>query len=63
MQLNDISMLLVQKMKEETGIPGLGLLEAVADTIKHPNPEVVIEAGSALLNELRAKQIILGTRP
>jgi hypothetical protein len=63
MQLNDISMLLVQKMKEETGIPGLDLLEAVADIIKHPKPEVVIQAGSALLDELKEKQIILGIRP
>ena len=48
---------------EETGMPGLGLREAVADIIKHPKPEVVIEAGSALLNELKEKQIILGIRP
>lgn len=63
MQLNEISMLLVQKMKEESGMPGLDLLKAVAGIIKHPKPEVVIEAGSALLNELKEKQIILGTRP
>lgn len=63
MQLNDISMLLVQEMKEETGMTGLDLLKAVADMIGHPRPEVVIEAGSALLGELKEKQIILGTRP
>jgi hypothetical protein len=63
MQLNEISMLLVQKLKEETGMSGLGVLEAVAGIIKHPKPEVVIEAGGALLNELKEKQIILGTRP
>jgi len=63
MQLNEVSMLLVQKMKEETGMSGLGLLEAVAGIIKHPKPEVVLEAGSALLDELKEKQIILGTRP
>ncbi len=63
MQLNEISMLLVQKMKEEPGVSGLGVLESVAGIIKHPRPEVVIKAGSALLNELKEKQIILGTRP
>ena len=63
MQLNETSMLLVQKMKEEPDLTGLGLLEAVAGIIKHPKPGVVLEAGSNLLNELKEKQIILGTRP
>ena len=63
MQLNEISMLLVQKMKEDTNMSGLELLEAVASTINHPKPEVVLQAGTALLNELKEKQVILGTRP
>ena len=63
MQLNETSMLLVQKLKEETDMPGLDLLKAVASDINHPNPEVVIRAGSTLLNELKEKQVILGSRP
>ena len=63
MQLNDTSMLLVKKMEEDSDITGLGLLEAVAGIIKHPKPEIVLKAGSALLNELKDKQLILGTRP
>ena len=62
MQLNETSMLLVQKLKEETASSGLDLLKAVANTINHPNPEVVIEAGTALLKDLKEKQVILGTR-
>lgn len=62
MQLNEISMLLVQKLKEDTGSSGLELLKAVAKTIDHPKPEVVIEAGTALLQDLKEKQVILGTR-
>jgi hypothetical protein len=63
MQLNEISMLLVQKMKEQTDMSGLDLLETVAGIIKHPKPQVVLDAGTALLNELKTKQVILGTRP
>ncbi len=63
MQLNETSMLLVQKMKEETVLTGLELLNTVAGIIRHPKPEVVLEAGKALLNELKEKQVILGTRP
>jgi hypothetical protein len=62
MQLNETSMLLMQKVKEETAMSGLELLSDVAGTINHPKPEVVLEAGHALLNELKEKQVILGTR-
>ncbi len=63
MQLNETSMLLVQKLKEQAGLTGLELLKAVAGIIRHPKPEVVLAAGQALLNELKEKQVILGTRP
>ena len=62
MQLNEISMLLVQKLKAESGLSGLEILKTVAGIINHPKPEVVIDAGSILLDELREKQVILGTR-
>jgi hypothetical protein len=63
MQLNQISLMLVQKMKEEPTLSGLQLLKAIAGIIKHPKPEVVLQGGKALLTELKEKQVILGTRP
>lgn len=63
MQLNETSLRLLQQMKEEPDRSGLELLTAVAGIINHPKPEVVIEGGKTLLNELREKQVILGTRP
>ena len=63
MQLNEISLLLLQKMKEEPARSGLSLLTEIAGIINHPKPDVVLEGGKALLNELKEKQIILGTRP
>jgi len=63
MQLNETSMLLVQKLQEETAMSGRELLKAVAGTINHPKPEVVYAAGKTLLYELKEKQVILGTRP
>jgi len=62
MQLNEISLLLIQKMKEEPARSGLELLTAIAGVINHPKPGVVIQGGTALLNELKEKQVILGTR-
>jgi hypothetical protein len=62
MQLNEISMLLVQKLKENTTLSGQAILELVAGIIRHPKPGVVLDAGAALLDEWKEKQIILGTR-
>jgi len=63
MQLNEISLLLLQKMKEQPALTGLELLTEIAGEINHPNPAVVLEGGKVLLDELRKKQVILGTRP
>lgn len=63
MQLNIISLLLMERMKEDKGKTGLELLTGVAQTIKHAKPEVVIESGRVLLDELRMKEIVLGTQP
>ncbi|MFC1777296.1 DUF2063 domain-containing protein [Pseudomonadota bacterium] len=63
MQLNDVSSLLLQKLKEEPVQSGLDLLTEIAGIINHLKPEVVLESGLGLLNELKQKQVILGTRP
>ncbi len=63
MQLNEFSALLVQRLKENTTQSGLELLTAIASESGHPQPEVLVEGGRALLNELREKQVIAGTRP
>ncbi len=62
MLLNEISLLLLQQMKEEPNRSGLELLTAVAGIINHPKPEVVVEGGKKLLEDLREKQIITGVR-
>ena len=61
MQLNEVSLLLLQKIKEEPTQTGLELLTSIAGDIKHPNPSTVLEGGQTLLNEFRDKQVILGT--
>ncbi len=63
MQLNEFSLLLLQQMKEHPAKSGLELLMMVADLTHHPKPEVVIRGGTELLEELKQKQVILGTLP
>lgn len=62
MQLNAVSALLLQNMKEHPGHTGLDLLQAVAEALQHPQPEVVIEGGKTLLADLLQRDVILGTQ-
>lgn len=62
MQLNEISLRLLQKLKEEPNNTGLQLLSGISKEIQHPNPDVVIAGGKGLLAEFREKQIVLGIR-
>jgi hypothetical protein len=39
------------------------LLTEIANSINHPQPSVVIDNGEKLLQDLRSKDVILGTRP
>jgi len=63
MQLNAVSALLLQSLKEDPTRPGLELLEEIAGTLNHPDPGVVIEGGKQLLNDLLQRDVILGSRP
>ena len=62
MQMNDVTRLLLQTLQENRGLTGLEILTEIAHSIKHPDPSKVIEKGAELLNDLRRKDILLGTR-
>ena len=62
MQLNSVSRLLLEFLQEDPASTGLELLNRVAGAIQHPNPATVIEAGGALLEDLRNRDVLLGTR-
>lgn len=62
MRLNDVSRLLLELIQEEQSSTGSELLTRIADAIGHEEPERLIAAGSDLLNELRNKDVLLGTR-
>jgi hypothetical protein len=62
MQLNPVSALLLHHLQANEGRTGIELLNTIADEIGHPRPGTVLEAGAALMNELRDKDVILGAR-
>lgn len=46
---------------EATPLTGEAALLSISNEMQHPDPQMVIEGGGAILEELRANDIILGT--
>lgn len=63
MQLNDVTRLLLDRLGSATASNGRALLLEVAAEIGHSDPEQVVTAGRAVLEDLRRRDVILGTRP
>lgn len=63
MRLNAVSDLVVRQLKEDSGRTGHDVLNAVADELDHPDPALVTSAGAGLLQDLKDRDVILGTRP
>lgn len=63
MQLNPVSALLLQMLQENSGQPGLELLNEIARQLAHPKPQVVIDGGKALLADLAEREVVLGASP
>ena len=63
MRLNEVSRLLLEHLRQPTDRSGRELLEAIATAIGHADPGKVVAAGTRVLAELRARDVLLGTRP
>jgi len=63
LEVNAVTQRLLELMKEKADQSGLELLKRIADELKYPEPEQVVQTGLALLADLRRRDIILGTRP
>jgi len=63
MLLNAVTRLLLQQLRESPGLSGSEHLSRVAQSIGHRKPQRVIEAGAAVLEDLRERDIVLGSLP
>jgi hypothetical protein len=63
MQLNDLTQLLLLLLTENTDRSGRELLTQLAKRTGHPDPSALIRHGHTLLQDLRARDVVLGTRP
>lgn len=61
MELNPVTARLVALLQENESMSGQQALEQIAEEMKHPNPDVVMQGGLAALQELQGYGIILGT--
>lgn len=52
---------LLLRMRETTGATGRELLLAIANSMQHSNPESIVQAGLATLENLRKQGAVLGT--
>lgn len=62
LQINAVTQRLLQLLKENPLHTGLDVLNTIAAELAHPDPDKVITAGRELLDDLRRRNVILGTR-
>jgi len=62
LELNTVSARLIECMQANDDKTGLQLLEGIAEELKHPDPQVVINGGHEIMRDMHGKDILLGVR-
>lgn len=62
LEINPVTAHLLQLITEGSDRSGRQQLEAIAEQLQHPEPEVVIAGGRQILDNLHARGIILGVK-
>jgi hypothetical protein len=62
MEINAVTQRLLQLLHDNPHHTGLETVTAIAAELEHPDPAKVIAAGRSLLHDLRARNVIIGTR-
>lgn len=62
LELNAVSAKLLNLLRENVTKEGLGLIEEINAELNHPDPEVVRRGGIEIMQDLRHRNIILGTK-
>ena len=62
MELNPVTALLVQLINEDNNLTTQQMLDVVAEQLQHPEPEVVVNGGMQIIQDLKQRNIILGVR-
>jgi hypothetical protein len=61
MELNPVTAILVQLLHEDNGLTTKQMLDVIVDQLNHPNPDIVISGGYQIIEDLKNRNVILGT--
>jgi hypothetical protein len=61
LEINAVTYRLLELLKEHPGRTGRDAVKQVADELRHPDPAAVAAHGRALLDDLRSRNILIGT--
>ena len=62
LQINAVTQRLLQLLKENPTLSGLDVLKMIAEELAHPDTDTVVKAGADILDDLRQRNVILGSR-
>lgn len=62
LEINAVTYRLLELLKENPDATGRDAVNRIAVELQHPRPESILEHGRALLDDLRQRNIIVGTR-
>lgn len=62
MELNPVTALLIQLINEDNRLTTKQMLDVIVKQLNHPSPEVVIDGGYQIIQDLKRRNIILGVR-
>lgn len=62
LEINAVTQRLLELIKQHEKVTGLEILRMIATEMQHPDPDVVINAGKQLMQDLKARNIIIGAR-
>jgi len=60
MELNPITAMLIQLINEDKDLTTKQILENIAEQMQHPEPNIVIEGGLQIMQDLKNRNVILG---
>ena len=62
LEINAVTQRLLQLLQENPSWTGLEVVRRIATELQHPDADLVMEMGARLLDDLRARHILLGAR-
>ena len=62
LEINAVTQRLLELVRQNSQATGVEILRMIAGEMQHPDPDLVITAGTQLIQDLKARNIILGAR-